>query len=124
MRLIRQRYDADCGVAALAMLLDLDYEAAAALLPKPSHVGLQTTRLNSIMASFGYAVRRLKGKRAPFAERHLLEVRCFRGHEPGHFCVMDEAGLVLDPALDLAQRMSDYHLISHINGFYRVGSPV
>lgn len=118
-----------CGIAALAMLLDLTYvqmqNAAPDLCAK---CGVEYDVLFDILAQFGYGVQAVQRMRAsdgslrtpwpprPWMKRHLVCVMQTAEDSVAHYVVMDARGIVLDPA-DARRReckLSRYYAVEWI----------
>lgn len=106
---IPQRFDCDCGVAALAMATFTDYETVAATMNHDTEkTGVNDLHLKAWLVREGWAwqeifrnypkngsyEKREPWPPAPFAETHIVQVEATRG---AHFTVMDGRGSVFDP---------------------------
>ncbi len=135
MKLVRQKHSMGCGVACMAMLLDVTYEEAAAHFKDRNLEtnGVVSIELDSVLADLGYAIQiqypkdhrwqeREQWPPAPFAERHVCQV--YRGLPENsgcaHMVVMDQSGIVFDPLQDELTTLLAYQTINHVKGVHRV----
>lgn len=123
-----------CGIACLAMLLDLTYVRTKALFPDLCEAcGVETDVLDHALASQGYYVRRLHryreydGKPEPvwpppaFAPRHLCLVTQTAADYVQHWIVTDFNHNVFDPA-DAAYQLCGldrYHEVVSVAGVWK-----
>jgi len=137
---IKQRYDWDCGIAALAMALNVVYEAANRMLGMPL-TGIHEEHLFQALIENGYAYQRkyenyslpampqVHGrdnykKRVPwpcepFAPAHIVMLQATRDW---HFVVMDKSGHVYDPWNEKRETLADpdYKKVSWVLGIWKV----
>lgn len=128
MRLIPQEHANACSVAAVAMVTGLTYAEMV------SRFALDENRLSTHgfiafewdhwLAELGWAVQRVyvtdcrqndrpQWPPAPWAERHLCEVRAVEGANCLHLVVMDGTGKVFDP-LGRICRLTDYPKVYNV----------
>ena len=120
-----------CGIACLAMLLDTTYARIVELAPELcGKCGVEMRDMDHFLAENGLSVRRLwpskrfdgarrpKWPVKPFAEKHLVQVLQNRTDVWDHWVVMDEKGVVYDPADPefKKSRLSRYHRVISIAG--------
>lgn len=132
MKLIRQRTDSDCGVAAYAMLTDRDYEIshsvlAAELGRDPEGLGdIPDHTIKILLQRDGWFCREIWRREEtggiwpppPFADRHLaLVTQPATGN--GHYVVMDFDGAVLDPLRDDPCLLDEWAICSYVLGLRR-----
>ena len=144
LRYVKQRTEIDCGVAALAMACDLDYEQVAdGLVPGAGCL----TRLSEAMGTEGCnddlvkawlrhsgwawqeATRNVWSRGGfipcspwppqPFAVTHVCFVEATKGW---HYCVLDFDGSVRDPWKQERRSLDhpDYKRVSSVIGLFKV----
>ena len=100
LELIAQKDIADCGIAALAMLLNRPYvevsEAALALTTKPHKHGLWTSEIQRIAKRLGIVLARHKVLSEDATGLIILQ-RCTNGKNEGHVAVLFQ-GVIVNPA--------------------------
>lgn len=119
IRVLEQRHDWDCGVAAMAMLLDLPYGDVAARVRERIHDGRLRSRglllrhLEGVIASFGHRTRRVPRRRSYLeGATGILALNGGRCGRAGHWVVV-KAGVVLDPSGGEAWAIDDYIAACH-----------
>ena len=119
---VPQRRENDCAVAALSMVLRLEYEVVLNELGGTVRDGgVNEMYVRQYLWDKGYAVRqlyerdlpndfaiRVQWPPLPFAERHLVYVR------PHHWVAMDVKGQVFDPQKNSASNLRGYSVYSVI----------
>ena len=125
-----QAGDSGCGIACLAMLLDLPYARVKQLAPRfcDTLCGVTYEHLFQFLAEQGYAVQCIERVRwydgairkpwppRPWADRHLVNVDQTRTDIDDHYVVLDRRGRVYDPA-DAAyapSRLSRYYRVNWV----------
>lgn len=122
-----------CGLACLAMLLDTTYARIVELAPDLcGKCGVNQTEMDHFLAEHGLHVRRLYQKQRfdgkfrapwppkPFADRHLVGVVQTKTDVWGHWVVMDEKGVIYDPADPefKKSKLSRYYKVESIAGIW------
>lgn len=137
--LVRQEDANGCVVAAAAMLLDVSYAEAKALVHpwhRPGEKGIDIRMVDDLLTERGYAVARrhehfhaLACHRAdwpptPWAERHLCEVISL-SNSGSHAVVMLGDGRVLDPWWGEIETLTRYPRVLSVASVHRVApSPI
>ena len=143
-RYVKQRGSIDCGIAALAMACDLDYETVAdglvtfgatscRLSEAMGTEGLNDDLIKDWLRRHGWAWQEMarnvwvKGSASPrhpwppspFAAVHICFVEATAGW---HYCVLDFDGSVRDPWNAERRSLShpDYKRIGSVIGLYKV----
>ncbi len=109
-----QKDQGDCGIAALAMILQKPYrdvsEIALKLIRRPHKTGLYITDAFRIAAKFGIEMRQLPDPRLQEEATGLLNVRRGKGKKAeAHMAAMFQ-GVVIDPADGLLWDLDTYLL--------------
>lgn len=117
-----------CGIATLAMLLDMEYNAVRDLAPDLCEkCGVEQDVMDAVLASRGYAVLRrypynlydgtkeAKWPPKPFGPRHLVLVLQKRTDHVAHWIAADHKLRCFDPA-------DDVHTPSRLSRYYRIES--
>ena len=143
-RYIKQRNEIDCGIAALAMACDLDYETVArGLVTGPTGLtsladamgseGLNDDLVKDWLRLNGWAWQEMAMNvwcRGAFAKRHpwppqpfaTVHVCFVEATKNWHYCVLDFDGSVRDPWV--AERKSldhpDYKRVASVIGLFKV----
>jgi hypothetical protein len=144
VKYIKQRSEIDCGIAALAMACDLDYERVAdGLVTGPGCLtrlrdamgdeGLNDDLVKDWLRLNGWAwqeVARNVWQRGgftprhpwppqPFATTHICFVEATKGW---HYCAMDYAGRVYDPWDERRASLSwqGYKRVSSVLGLFKI----
>jgi hypothetical protein len=137
--LVRQRYENDCVVACMAMILGEPYEQVRAWWPPKHDFDLRLTNISwgeALLANRGYATlwrsSHIFGKKqapwppAPFADVHYCIVRTTPDKQYSrlrHLVVMRYDGQVLDPSPhmpELWHSVADYYKVLEVVGVYKV----
>ena len=137
---IKQRFDWDCGIAALAMATHMTYDSASNALGDPKDA-INELHIDNWLGDNGYAwarkfqfVQKPPGyetygrdnytKRdpwpcTPFAPTHIALVEATAG---AHFITLDGTGAVYDPWKEERKLVThpDYKRFSWVQGIYRV----
>ena len=114
IKVISQRHDFDCGIAALAMLLGVPYGDVAKVVkdnihdPRLKSRGLILRQLEEIITLFGFKTRRVYRK-AGYLEgaTGILGLNGGQCAPHGHWVVVKD-GLILDPSGGEAWSLDDY----------------
>lgn len=134
MRWVGQKHARGCGVAALAMLAGLDYDAVAATWPgwDFDKQGLYLRGMQDWLVDHGFMyapklrymgwfrapdggqVERSPWPPEPFGDVHLCEVQVAESSPVYHFVVTTRDGTVLDPLTPEPKRLSDYHQVLNV----------
>lgn len=129
-----QKHARGCGVAALAIITNRDYEEVAAYWPGQDldTQGVYLRGMDDYLVDHGYTIaRKLRflGRfrtadggqierepwpPEPFGEIHLCEVTVSESAPCNHFVVMLKDGSVLDPLDKAPKRLSDYHQVLNV----------
>lgn len=100
MKLVTQQGRNDCGVACIAMLAEVPYEAAtSATAGYMGQSGISIFGMWRAVSHFGLALQARFGPDTPtepWAPAHLLTIQSPTG---GHYVVADHEGRILDPAM-------------------------
>lgn len=132
IKYVAQKYDADCGIACLAMALGLAYSRVEIdFAPFTKTDGMNPDATRNYIASQGYSVvsktaafyskvkennsRMLK----PFAPVHLVRVKIFANSKMNHLVVMDSKGRVFDPSEESVKSLAEYYEIIEVIGCWK-----
>lgn len=127
-----------CGIACLAMLTGVNYVQLTISAPKfCATCGVAYQDMFDYLAEQGYSLRVVNRVNAatkalrtpwppkPFADKHLVMLYQTRadflvGEEEAHYVVMDDKGVVYDPALPefVKKRLRDYYRVEWVAGVY------
>lgn len=115
MTVVRQKNDMDCGLAALAMLLDIPYgDASAACLQRygtrnPNPRGLLLYHLEELAEMFGTSLKRVyKGKNYLAGKTGILGMNGGGMDSCGHWVVLKDGDTVIDPDDGKVWSLDDY----------------
>lgn len=135
MNYIQQKDSRGCGVAALAMVLGMSYEATAADFTKDpwergtrdlNQQGLYQTEVDRYLWKHNQFVLRkyiFSGPDwppLPFAERHICNVKVSAESPINHFVAMDGSGKVFDPLDESKSSLMQYHSVENVSGLSTV----
>lgn len=134
MRWVRQEHAGGCGPACVAMILDIAYADACALIEaSPAHGdrrdwetgGTNHVALDHVLQAHGFWRQRSyrswepagNWPPAPWAPVHIAQVEQPSGN--AHFVVMHGAGYVLDPLREGLFRLTDWIEVLNVAGYMR-----
>jgi len=113
-KVVPQRRDWDCGVAAIAMLLNAPYADVSQVVrqtiddPKLKRRGLILWQVEKVIEAFGFTVKRVYRKRDYLdGATGILGMNGGTMDEAGHW-VMIKEGMILDPDDGSATAADDY----------------
>lgn len=127
-----------CGVACLAMVLEMSYDAARSRLRADPMTatsgGFKEGHSTNGFVIEGFLARQGWFHRTvyelwtpddwpprPFADRHIAQVEQSSG--TFHFVAMDRSGIVLDPLRPGHYRLSDWPKVNNVTGWQRPTAP-
>jgi ABC-type bacteriocin/lantibiotic exporter with double-glycine peptidase domain len=114
MRLVLQRANGDCGIAALATLLDAAYEdiylAAAAVDSRHGKSGLRQRDMVAIAKILGVRLKRKRSAINLACDEGILDVKWIKKRTyAGHYVVLGN-GVIVDPSDGRIADPEDYLL--------------
>jgi ABC-type bacteriocin/lantibiotic exporter with double-glycine peptidase domain len=131
---VKQEDTLGCGIACLAMILQVSYAEAKEMFSIFNGLGVKTTQMEEFLASYGFAIARinkrtdLKSYRPkkrpawpikPFAGIHYCLVKALKDSKVDHFVVMLNDGTVLDPDHEDPKTLNAYFDVHYIVGVTR-----
>lgn len=133
-RWVRQEHPLGCGIACLAMILQVTYAEANDMFSIFNGTGVRTVQMDEFLACYGFAVARIwsrtelksyrRRKRPfwpvkPFAPLHFCLVKVSSDRPIFHYVVMLEDGSVLDPEFPEPTTLAHYEAVEYITGVTR-----
>jgi ABC-type bacteriocin/lantibiotic exporter with double-glycine peptidase domain len=115
VKVIPQKYDFDCGIAAMAMLLSVPYGDVSAVVralygtTKPNKRGLLLYHMEEIADQLGSPLKRLyKSKGYMQGKTGILGMNGGSMDSAGHWVVLKDGDTIIDPDDGSVYKLYDY----------------
>lgn len=115
IKVVSQKKDYDCGIAAMAMLLDVAYGDVSAAVrglygtTKPNKRGIMLYHMEEIAAKLGTPLKRIyKAKNYLSGKTGILGMNGGNMDTAGHWVVLKDGDTILDPDDGSVYKLYDY----------------
>lgn len=129
MVIIPQRYEYDCTVACIAMVLEKSYEEVSGYFyTNFDKAGLDVDLVRNTICEHGFSViektcnnyldvqKMSERMRIPFADIHIINVWRYADSKITHAVVMDKEGKLFDPT---GNKEWKFYSVERVLGFYK-----
>jgi hypothetical protein len=115
IKVVNQKHDYDCGIAALAMLLDKSYGDVSAAVralygkTKPNKRGLLLYHMEAIAEELGARLKRIyKAKNYLSGKTGILGMNGGLMDAAGHWVILKDGDTIIDPDDSSVYKLYDY----------------